>query len=510
MSSLPHSLARLATFNPRDTHNDMQLLCGHHAAVKVRSSLHRSTRAALPLPRYRSVVVGGRPRGVCTYFEVTMSRLFPGRTGAQEEAAAAAAAREWRERMRRAEARRRRTQHRMQSQSLGARSVGTGGADVGGGAAGVNTSSWQRRQSVQGSMRLTGGGNGDGDGGGDVGGGVGSSRGCEGTRGAWTTAAAVTVAEHEAAGAEGFDWSDEDECECGSACGSECDSACECDYCFHVHSDEEDDGLGVGGSEALPGALSPPPRGNGDGAGAGAGAGAGVASTEGAALAATELGGVVSRVVRDHGSAVSSTAAPSPPPAPSPPSPPPHAAAPMFGACIGVSTQDLPLDAMVGSAMLSAGLHASGHVVVNGEWRPCPAGEVRYGDTVGVLARWEQKPATPAPSNGVGSGTHTPLMRLTLTFSVNGRMVGSTQLDMPPTAELYPTVTLVTPLDRAMGHFNTNDVLYHQTAVGPAPTNGAETETAVCVGHPTTHPTTHHRQQQVLVLAVDGSLIAAP
>ena len=104
-----NSLVRLAMFNPRATHADMRLTCGNHAVLKLRSTLHRSSRAALPLARYQhGALVDGRRRDVCTYFEVTVSRLMRGRTGAEEEAAAAAAARAWQSQLARKQGRHRR------------------------------------------------------------------------------------------------------------------------------------------------------------------------------------------------------------------------------------------------------------------------------------------------------------------------------------------------------------------------------------------------------------------
>ena len=150
---------------------------------------------------------------------------------------------------------------------------------------------------------------------------------------------------------------------------------------------------------------------------------------------------------------------------------------------VGLSTLEMPLDAIVGAWRGSAGLCSVGQVLHEGRWRPPPppygdggtaASDFAYGSdsTVGCLVYIDD--GVPADSGGGGRGESAATARVT--FSVNGAVVpsldrpsdGSGILDGGPTLslpvprphELFPTVTLHSPPGcSVMCRFSREDVL---------------------------------------------------
>ena len=415
----PNALARLATFNPRDTHPDMRLTCGNHAVLKVRSSLHRSARAALPLPRYQRTVVHGRTRDVCTYFEVSVSRLVRGKTGAEAEAFAAAQARSWRSKLR--------TRRASTVSSLDLSSDEWDSCS-----SGYDTGSDHSDSEYDCSSR-------DGS--------VGHPLASAESR-PYDDASAVAGRRSRAS------------LQAARAAGDVADSR----LARGVFA-EEAPVAPADGVEATPAASV---------------ATSAMVVRPGATPAAAAVADAGANAHTGVGVPVGSAVG----------LPRPADLAAAGGVCVGVSTSAMPLNALVGSAPASAGLNSSGHIVCGGEWQPCAGARFAYGSTIGVLARWQ----TPVEGGMAADGG---TVRMHLTFTVDGRRVGTTELAVPAGVDVFPTVTLLTPGARAMAHFNASDVLYPAPLVTPDDLKSSAARAVRACDAP-------------VVLSVDGSVLATP
>lgn len=127
------------------------------------------------------------------------------------------------------------------------------------------------------------------------------------------------------------------------------------------------------------------------------------------------------------------------------------------GVCIGLSTQELPLNCLCGTRPNSVGLSTSGNLIqtVDGKetWRGF-GDELHSGSTVGCLV--SMRPVQP-PENGKN---FVPIRMVSVDFYADGIFIGSTNYKFVGGLDVFPTLSLFANHARVYALFKDEDMLY--------------------------------------------------
>ena len=111
--------------------------------------------------------------------------------------------------------------------------------------------------------------------------------------------------------------------------------------------------------------------------------------------------------------------------------------------CVGLSTENMPLNARVGTVQKTIGYQSQGNLVINGKVYQVRNGAFGGSAVIGILCQIDDK------------------NRLRTAFTLNGRLVAKPQpVTMYPGVQLYPTISISSPHVSVTVNFSAEEILY--------------------------------------------------